>query len=44
LVFGNQYFYFGENTTNKELLTENKILKEKLELLEQKMNELLDEK
>lgn len=44
LVFGNQYFYFGENTTNKSLLEENQVLKEKLELLEQKLDELLGKK
>lgn len=42
IIFGNQYFYLGDNIANQALSQENKELKERLALLEQKINELLN--
>ena len=42
IIFGNQYFYLGDNIANQALSQENKELKEKLALLEKKINELLE--
>lgn len=44
VIFGNQYFYLGDNVANQALTRENQDLKEKLALLEQKIDELLNSK
>lgn len=44
VVFGNQYVYVGDSVANKTLVKENQELKEKLALLEQKIDELLNKK
>jgi transcriptional regulator with XRE-family HTH domain len=41
VVFGNQYFYFGDNDENQTLLKENKELKDKIADLESKLEEIL---
>lgn len=42
VIFGNQYFYLGDNVSNQALAKENQNLKEKLAVLEQKIEELLN--
>ncbi len=44
VIFGNQYFYLGDNVSNQALANENQELKEKLALLEQKIDELVNKK
>lgn len=44
VVFGNQYVYIGDSVANKNLANENQELREKLALLEKKLDELLNKK
>ncbi len=44
VVFGNQYVYVGDSVANKTLANENQELREKLALLEKKIDELLGKK
>jgi len=44
VIFGNQYFYFGENMANQAMLQENQVLKERIALLEMKIQAFLDKK
>ena len=41
MVFGNQYFYFGDSVANSVILKENKELKDKIADLEKKMETIL---
>ena len=42
IIFGNQYFYCGDNIVNQALSQENKELKEELASLKQQMQEFFD--
>lgn len=42
VVFGNQYVYLGDSVVNKNLSQENHELKERIALLEAKLEELLN--
>lgn len=42
VIFGNQYFYLGDNVANQALTNENEELREKLALLRRKIDELLN--
>ncbi|TAD99152.1 MAG: XRE family transcriptional regulator [Bacteroidetes bacterium] len=42
MIFGNQYFYLGDSALNSAFAQENKELKEKISILEQKIEELIE--
>ena len=44
VIFGNQYFYLEDKVSNQALANENQELREKLALLEKKIDELLSKK
>jgi transcriptional regulator with XRE-family HTH domain len=41
MIFGNQYFYFGDSVANSAIMQENKELKEKIVEMERKMEAIL---
>lgn len=41
MIFGNQYFYYGDSVANSAILQENSELKEKIANLEKKIEEIL---
>jgi transcriptional regulator with XRE-family HTH domain len=41
MIFGNQYFYYGDSVANSAILQENKEMKERILNLEKKIEEIL---